>query len=131
MAYLHCLNVPVHPFTMKTVLGRRINQRLTDLGGRKKGKTQAWIAEKLDLTNEAVSKWMLGKSDPDLVHLRALANLLDCSAGYLLGDEPDDDIAAIAEMAAHMPKETRRMYRKSGTGLIEPDSDHGVEKKAG
>lgn len=120
-----------HPSWMRQLLGRRINQRLIALGGRKAGRTQSWIAEKLGLTNEAISKWVLGKTEPGLANLRALAKLLECSVGYLGGDEPDDDIAAISEMAARMPKEVRRMYRKSGAGLIEPDSDGGTGKKIG
>lgn len=116
---------------MENLLGRRITQRLKDLGGASKGKTQSWIAEKLGVSNEAVSKWVLGKDDPKLSNLRALANLLECSIGYLAGDEPDDDVAAISEMAAQMSKEDRRIYRKSGAGIVKPDGDRRPGKKAG
>lgn len=72
-----------------SLLGRRIRQRLMQLGGPRAGYTQSWLAEKLEVSNESVSKWLSGKNEPTLANLRAAALHLRCTIGYLV-DETDD-----------------------------------------
>lgn len=103
----------------KLLLGRRVKAKLKEMR-----KTQSWLAEQLDLSNPAITKWMQGKSDPTLGNLREIAKLLGCSVGYLCGDDENDDVAAIAEMSRHMTQAHRQYYRKSGTALVEPEKKH-------
>ncbi len=50
----------------------------------KKGMTQSALAEKLDITPQAISKWERGQSFPDLSRLDDLAKTLEVSVDYLL-----------------------------------------------
>lgn len=98
-----------------SLLGRRIKAKLKE-----KKATQGWLAGKLELSDTAISKWISGESDPTYNNLLAIASILNCSVGYLCGDQPDDDVAAIAEIASHMSQQARKYYRTTGIALIEP-----------
>jgi len=100
----------------ENILGRRIKKRLRALN-----KTQGWLAEKLDVTDNAISKWIKGDSGPTFSNLKAMGKVLECSVGYLAGDETDEDVAAIELIARQMDGETRRYYRKSGDSLVKPE----------
>ena len=53
------------------------------------GITQLELAEKLNYSDKAVSKWERGESVPDIVTLKAVADLFDVSVDYLLrADHP-------------------------------------------
>lgn len=54
---------------------------------KKKGYTQAALAERLGLSNKTVSKWESGQGYPDIVHLPSLANLLDVTVDDLLSEK--------------------------------------------
>lgn len=105
---------------MDTLLGRRIKHRLKALE-----KTQSWLAGEMKCSDQAVSKWIKGKSDPSYSNLIEMARLLKCSAGYLAGDETNEDVAAISELARKMDGDTRKVYRRSGVGLVEHEEDQG------
>lgn len=49
--------------------------------------TQKQLADRLGVTAQAVSKWETGGSLPDLEMFRTIAQLLECSADFLLGHE--------------------------------------------
>ena len=51
------------------------------------GFTQASLAEKLGITDRAVSKWETGKSIPDASIMLELCNLLEISVNELLTGE--------------------------------------------
>lgn len=50
------------------------------------GMTQELVAEKLDVSRQAVSKWENGTSEPSTANLIALAQLYGVDAGELLKD---------------------------------------------
>ena len=50
------------------------------------GLTQAGLAEKLNYSDKAISKWERGESMPDVLTLMQLAQLFDISVGALLED---------------------------------------------
>jgi len=52
-----------------------------------KGLTQIQLAEKLNITNRAVSKWETGKSVPDASIMLELCEILDISVTELLSGE--------------------------------------------
>lgn len=60
-------------------LGEAIRDRRTALN-----LTQEYVAEQLDVSRQAVSKWENGTSDPSTSNLFALAKLFGCSVEELL-----------------------------------------------
>ncbi|MBQ9781401.1 MAG: helix-turn-helix transcriptional regulator [Clostridia bacterium] len=51
---------------------------------KQKGLTQSALAEKMDVTPQAVSKWETGRAMPDLSHVDELAAVLSVEVTYLL-----------------------------------------------
>ena len=54
---------------------------------REKGVTQAELAEHLNYTDKAVSKWERGESIPDVVVLKQIADFFSVSLDYLVEEE--------------------------------------------
>jgi len=77
---------------MKMSIGQRIGKLRKDMGY-----SQEFIAEKLGVSRQAVSKWETDASAPDTYNLIALAELLHTSVEYL---------ATGKEAAAPLPQET-------------------------
>lgn len=64
------------------------------------GMTQSDLAEKLDVSRQAVSRWEMGTAKPDFENLIAISNIFDVSIDYLLkGSEiaPDGKIRPAEE----------------------------------
>lgn len=57
---------------------------------RKQDMTQLELAEKLNYTDKAVSKWERGESLPDIIVLKAIADLFGVTLDYLVTLEHDD-----------------------------------------
>lgn len=70
---------------------------------REKGLTQAQLAERLNITDRAVSKWETGKSLPDSSIMLALCEILGITADQLLSGGREDRTAA---PVPSLPKET-------------------------
>ena len=66
---------------IKSMLGRNIASYRKQYG-----LTQAGLAEKLNYSDKAVSKWERGESIPDVLTLMSLANLFDITVNDLLQD---------------------------------------------
>lgn len=66
---------------------------------KEKGLTQLQLAEKLNITNRAVSKWETGKSCPDASLMLELCNILGITVNELLSGEriPMEDYQKKAE----------------------------------
>lgn len=60
-----------------------IGERIVGLR-KTKGLTQLQLAEKLNISDKAVSKWESGKGDPSVEMLGLLSELFDCSIDYLV-----------------------------------------------
>ena len=58
-----------------------------------KGWTQAELAEKLNVSDKAVSKWESGNGLPEISQFPALASLFDVSIDYLMTGEIKDTIS--------------------------------------
>ncbi|NLG33616.1 MAG: helix-turn-helix transcriptional regulator [Syntrophomonadaceae bacterium] len=58
----------------------------------KKGWSQKYLSEKTGIPSSNISRYESGKRQPDIYTLRKLADLLECTADYLLGrtDNPPD-----------------------------------------
>ncbi len=68
------------------------------------GLTQIGLAERLNYSDKAVSKWERGESMPDIAVLKEIADLFGVSVDYLLSDSHD-----LPEMALS----TKKMIRKN------------------
>ena len=85
---------------------------------KEKGLTQAALAEKLGITDRAVSKWETGKSLPDASILMELCELIGTNVNELLTGEriPMDEYAkkaeqSLIEMQAKAEKADRNLLR--------------------
>ncbi len=58
---------------------------------KKNGWSQEELAEKMDVSRQAVSKWESAQSLPDLGKILALSTLFGVTTDYLLKDEPEDE----------------------------------------
>ncbi|MBQ7628028.1 MAG: helix-turn-helix transcriptional regulator [Clostridiales bacterium] len=68
----------------------KTGQLITELR-KEKGMTQKQLAEALNVTDKAVSKWERGLSFPDISMLEPLSELLDISIMELLAGERQDE----------------------------------------
>lgn len=87
----------------KTLLGARIKKQLDKIK-----KTQTWLAEQVDLSPNAVSKWVKGTSNPTFDMFVRLPMILECKPGYLLGDEADETIAEVVRIMNEIAPEHRQ-----------------------
>lgn len=78
---------------------------------KERGLTQAQLAEKLNITDRAVSKWETGKSLPDSSIMLALCGILDITADELLSGGRE---AKAAERAPSPPKEAAGRVPRRG-----------------
>lgn len=67
---------------LKQIIGKNI----IDLR-KKMGLTQAELAEKINYSDKAVSKWECGDAVPDIAVLKRLAEILNVTVDYLLHEE--------------------------------------------
>jgi len=85
--------------------GENIGSRIAKLRSRKNW-TQVQLAEKLFVTDKAVSKWEQGRGEPGLGYVRALSDLFGVTTDYLLsgtnppewlGEEPAPELTALSD----------------------------------
>ena len=80
--------------------------------------TQMQLAELLDITNQAVSKWENGLSVPDAGMLVRIAGALDTTVNDLLGEEEPEqgrdlaaELEALNRQLAEREERSRRRWR--------------------
>lgn len=71
-------------------LRRAVSVNLTHLR-RAAGMTQAHLAERINYTDKAVSKWERGESVPDVAVLKTLADLFGVTVDYLITEKHGED----------------------------------------
>lgn len=64
----------------------KLGEKISNLR-KKEGLTQAGLAEKIGVSAQAVSKWEIGASYPDISVMPKLAKILSTTTDYLLIDE--------------------------------------------
>ena len=64
---------------------------------KQRGMSQEDLAEKLDVSRQAVSRWEVGTAQPDASNVLQLSSLFGVTADYLLNDdyESDHDVPAV------------------------------------
>ncbi len=82
------------PIIAKNITTLRQNQKMT----------QIELAEKLNYSDKAISKWERGESIPDIGVLKTIADLFGVTLDYLLESEHDEPPVAVIEI----PPKSRR-----------------------
>lgn len=93
-------------------VGNRIAERRRNLG-----LTQKQLAEKLNVTDKAVSKWERGLNFPDLTIVQPLAEILGVGAAELLGLvelPPEKVLSRAVELSAEEKKRIKRSLKLRG-----------------
>ena len=67
--------------------------------------TQAELAQRLNYSDKAVSKWERGESVPDVAVLKSIADIFDVTVDYLLKEDHDD--------RTELPRESKRIIRRN------------------
>ena len=75
-------------------------EKLTSLR-KQKGLTQQHLAETLNVSRQAISRWEVGTAVPSTDNLKVLSNLYGVPVDYLLNDNTDDISAAQENIAQH------------------------------
>ncbi len=65
---------------------------------KKKGFTQATLAEKMDISRQSISRWKIGDALPSTDNLRRLSELFGVPVDYLMNDDAPELGAAVAVM---------------------------------
>ena len=84
---------------------------------RAKGWTQRQLADKLQLTDKAVSRWETGKGLPDVSFLLPLAAALDVSVGELLAGESQPQPPAVQAAETRTAEQLASYTRELGPQL--------------
>ena len=70
--------------------------------------TQAELAEKINYSDKAISKWERGESVPDVVILKTIADMFGVTVDYLISDHSGDEpIIEQTAMVKHIKKKNR------------------------
>ena len=73
------------------------------------GLTQKELAERVYKSESAIRMWELGKSEPDLLSINALAEIFNVSADVILGTTPDpafsENKQALIDWAKTVPED--------------------------
>ena len=75
------------------------------------GMSQETLAEKLDVSRQAVSRWEVGSAQPDASNVLQLSKLFGVTADYLLNDEyeSDRDVPAVIQTQTTANKKTKNI----------------------
>jgi transcriptional regulator with XRE-family HTH domain len=68
----------------------KLNEKILTLR-KKQGLSQEELAEKLNVSRQAVSRWEVGSAQPDASNILQLSKLFGVTADYLLNDEYESD----------------------------------------
>lgn len=77
-----------------------------------KGLTQMELAEQLNVSRQAVSRWEVGAAVPSIDNLKVLSNLYSIPIGYLL-DETTDNITTDSELQEHSSNKSNPQVNKT------------------
>lgn len=77
-----------------------------------KGLTQKQLAQKLGVTDKAVSKWERGINYPDIELLKPLAEILEIPVAVLLCG-PDGEAGSVADIAADISAQEQRRLKRT------------------
>lgn len=93
----------------------KLNEKILTLR-KKKGLSQEEMAEKLNVSRQAVSRWEVGSAQPDATNVLQLSKLFGVTADYLLNDEyeSDRDVPIVRQTESG----AKRTVRKLAAGFV-------------
>ena len=91
----------------------KLDEKLVSLR-KKKGITQAELAETVQVSRQAVSKWESGGSLPSTENLRALSRLYGVPMDYLLNEEEAEEGEPFPQNPTVKPDTSENYRRKTG-----------------
>lgn len=73
--------------------------------------SQEQLAEKLDVSRQAISKWESGQANPDINNLLKLSNIYEVSTDYiLLGKDTDNQIVVEEKIIYKEKKSFKKLH---------------------
>ena len=92
---------------------------------KEKGWTQIELAEKLQVSDKAISKWESNKGDPSIEFLPAIAELFDVTLDYLMtGKEQKEKIVTMSKLELCAKKDNVILYKEIGKDLKYRDENN-------
>ncbi|MBR5266172.1 MAG: helix-turn-helix transcriptional regulator [Clostridia bacterium] len=78
---------------------------------KKQGMSQEELAEKLEVSRQAVSRWEQGSAMPDMINLSKISKLFGVTADYLINDEIESDreVPIVKKTESDMKKRGREI----------------------
>lgn len=91
---------------------------------KKMGWTQNELAEKLQVSDKAVSKWESNKGDPSIEFLPVLAELFGVTLDYLMtGKEAEEKVVTMSKLELCAKKDDVNLYEKLGFSIDYKDEN--------
>ena len=86
------------------------SEKLLDLR-KSRGMSQEELAEKLEVSRQAVSRWEQGSAMPDMINLSKISKLFGVTADYLINDEitSDSEVPIVRKTENDMKKRGREI----------------------
>ena len=78
--------------------------------------TQSELAERLNYSDKAVSKWERGESVPDIVVLKQISDLFGVTVDYLI--EPEHDLTSMSSQAKKIIRKNRLIISLLATAMV-------------
>jgi len=99
----------------------RLSEKIINLRKRN-GLSQEELAQRLDVSRQAISRWEVGSAQPDASNVLQLSKLFGVTTDYLLNDdyESDQDVPAVKNSETNANRKIRRIIALcvSGFGLL-------------
>ncbi len=92
-------------------------EKLTSLR-KQKGLTQQHLAETLNVSRQAISRWEVGTAVPSTDNLKVLSNLYGVPVDYLLNDNTDDISNNTAQQNAPQDNTDNNAVKKTRSILV-------------
>ena len=86
---------------------------------RERGMTQAELAERINYSDKAVSKWERAESLPDVLTLLSLAEQLDTDLNTLVGMSANPKTEPVSEPESPAPEKPAKKRRTTDRGVIQ------------
>ena len=86
---------------------------------RERGMTQAELAERINYSDKAVSKWERAESLPDVLTLLSLAEQLDTDLNTLVGMSANPKTEPVSEPESPIPEKPAKKRRTADRGVIQ------------
>ena len=86
---------------------------------RERGMTQAELAERINYSDKAVSKWERAESLPDVLTLLSLAEQLDTDLNTLVGMSANPKTEPVSDPEPPIPEKPAKKHRTADRGVIQ------------